>query len=138
MKRSRGRRQHATTCSDCSGVSASGNGVCACTLSSRARTVRNWPDSPVSNPGGVNRSQRGSDNRSATAMSITPVLAQNRRNSHTAVSVALTVAPERSRPPLPGVASTKCLNRARATRLIEDHSTPCPAHQPRKLATRPA
>ena len=23
-------------------------------------------------------------------------------------------------------------------RLIEDHSTPCPAHQPRKLATRPA
>jgi hypothetical protein len=32
-------------------------------------------------------------------MPITPVLAQNRRNSHTAVSVALTVVPERIRPP---------------------------------------
>ena len=135
---SRGRRQHASTASACSSVSASGNGVCTRALSARERTVRNWPDSPASNPGGVNRSHRGSDSCSATAMSISPVRAQNRRNSHTAVSVALTVAPERSRPPRPGVTSMKCLKRASDARLTEDQSTPCPAHQPRKLATRPA
>jgi len=49
-----------------------------------------------------------------------------------------TVAPERSRPSRPGVASVKCLNRARLARLIEDHSTPWLVHHPRKLATRPA
>ena len=138
MNRSRGRRQHAVTRPACSGVNASGNAVSALALSIRARTIRNWPDSPASKPGGVNRSQRGSDSWPATACSITPVLAQNRRNSHTAVSMALTVAPERSRPPRPGVASTKCLKRARLARLIEDHSTPWLAHHPRKLATRPA
>ena len=71
MKRSRGRRQHASTRSACSGVNASGNAVSALALSVRVRTLRNWPDSPASKPGGVNRSQRGSDNRSATACSIT-------------------------------------------------------------------
>ena len=65
---SRGRRQHASTASACSSVSASGNGACARALSARARTVRNWPDSPASNPGGVNRSHRGSDSCPATAM----------------------------------------------------------------------
>lgn len=138
MNWSRGRRQQASTASTCSSVNASGNGVCARAFSTRARTVRNWPDSPASNPGGVNRSHRGSDSCSATAKSINPVRAQNRKNSHTAVSVALTVAPERSRPSRYGVASTKCLNRAKTGRLIEDHSTPWQAHQPRNLATRPA
>ena len=104
-KRSRGVRQQPSTVSVCSAVSASGNGVSARAFSARARTVRNWPDSPVSKPGGVNRSHRGSDNRSATIGSISPVRAQNRRNSHTAVSMALTVEPERTRPPRPGVAS---------------------------------
>ena len=66
MKCSRGRRQHASTASTCSPVSASGNGVSARAFNARARTVRNWPDSPASNPGGVNRSHRGSDSRSAT------------------------------------------------------------------------
>ena len=91
MKRSRGRWQHAMICPACSGVNASGNAVSALALSIRARILRNWPDSPASKPGGVNRSHRGSDNWLATACSITPVRAQNRRNSHTAVSVALTV-----------------------------------------------
>jgi hypothetical protein len=72
MKRSRGLRQHPTTRSACSGVNASGNAVSALALSVRVRTIRNWPHSPASKPGGVNRSQRGSDNRSATACSITP------------------------------------------------------------------
>jgi hypothetical protein len=98
MKRSRGRQQQASTASTCSSVNASGKGVCARAFNTRARTVRNWPDSPASNPGGVNRSHRGSDSRSATAKSINPVRAQNRKNSHTAVSVALTVVPERIRP----------------------------------------
>ena len=64
---------------------------------------------PGSNPGGANRSHRGSDSRSATTCSTTLFLAQTRRNSHTAVSVALTVAPERSRPPRPGVTSMQVL-----------------------------
>jgi hypothetical protein len=72
----------------------------------------------------VNRSQRGSESRSATAWSITPVLAQNRKNSHTAVSVALTVEPARRCPRRCGVASTKCVKRARVGTLIEDQSTP--------------
>ena len=82
-KSSRGRRQHASTASTCSPVSASGNGVSARAFNARARTLRNWPDSPTSNPGGVKRSHRGSDNRSATAASINPVRAQNRSSSHT-------------------------------------------------------
>ena len=101
-KRSRGRRQQPSTAATCSAVSASGNGVCARAFSARARTVRNWPDSPASKPGGVNRSHRGSDSRSATPASITPVRAQNRSSSHTAVMTALTVDPDRSRPPGPG------------------------------------
>jgi hypothetical protein len=56
--------------------------------------------------------------------SITPVLAQNRKNSHTAVRIAFTVAPERNRPSRRGVASTKCLKRANLGRSMDDHSTP--------------
>ena len=124
MNRSRGRQQHAATRSACSGVNASGNAASALALSVRVRTIRNWPDSPASKPGGVNRSQRGSDNRAATACSITPVLAQNRKNSHTAVRIAFTVVPERNRPSRRGVASMKCLKRANPGRLMDDHSTP--------------
>jgi transposase-like protein len=52
--------------------------------------------------------------------------------------MALTAAPARSRPPGCGVASTKCLKRARVGTLIEDQSTPWDVHQPKKFATRPA
>ena len=52
--------------------------------------------------------------------------------------IAFTVVPERNRLSRCGVASTKCLNRAKPVRLIEDQSTPWSAHQPRKFATRPA
>jgi site-specific recombinase XerD len=45
---------------------AAGNADSALALSMRARTMRNWPDSPASKPGGMNRSQRGPLNRSAT------------------------------------------------------------------------
>ena len=137
-KRSRGVRQQLSTVSDCPGVSASGNGVSARAFSARARTVRNWPDSPVSNPGGVNRSHRGSESRSATACSISPARAQNRSSSHTAVSTALTVDPERCRPVRAGLASTQCLNRARSLRLTRRQSTPCAWHQLRNDAARPA
>ncbi len=104
----------------------------------RARTVRNWPRSPASNPGGKNRNQRGSDNRSATAWSISPVRAQNRRNSHVAVNTALTVAPLRSRPGRYGVASNQCLNRARSGKLIVVQSNPTSSHHDKNTAVRPA
>jgi hypothetical protein len=138
MKRSRGRRQHANTASTCSPVSASGNGVSARAFNARARTVRNWPDSPTSNPGGVNRSHRGCDNRSATTASINPVRAQNRSSSHTAVRTALTVDPDRVRPVRAGVTSSQCLNRASSASSTCRQSTPRPAHQPRNSAARPA
>ena len=93
--RSRGRRHQASTAVDCSAVRASGKGVSALDLIDLARTMRNWPDSPTSKPGGVNLSQRGSDSRSATTISISPVLAQNRNSSHTAVRTAFTVEPVR-------------------------------------------
>ena len=139
MKCSRGRRQHASTASTCSLVSASGNGVSARAFNARARTVRNWPDSPASNPGGVKRSHRGSDNRSATAASINPVRAQNRSSSHTAVRIALTVDPDRVRP-VPGRADLEPVlepGQLAPARLARQ-STPCPAHQPRNSAARPA
>ena len=138
MKCSRGRRQHASTASTCSLVSASGNGVSARAFNARARTVRNWPDSPASNPGGVKRSHRGWDNRSATAASINPVRAQNRSSSHTAVRIALTVDPDRVRPVRAGATSSQCLNRASCASSTPRQSTPCPAHQPRNSAARPA
>ena len=122
----------------CSAESASGNGVSARALSDRARTVRNCPDSPVSKPGGVNRNHRGSESRSATIGSTSPVRAQNRRNSHTAVNIALTVEPDRIRPPRPGQISSHRLNRARSGRPIRRQSTPWAWHQPRNSATRPA
>ena len=138
MKCSRGRRQQPRTVSTCSRVSASGNGVSARAFSARARTVRNWPDSPASNPGGVNRSHRGSDSRSATTASISPLRAQKRSSSHTAVRIALTVDPDRIRPVRVGVTSTQCLNRASCANSTRRQSTPCKAHQPRNSATRPA
>jgi hypothetical protein len=76
-------------------VRASGNGVSDLALIERARTRRNCPDSPGSKPGGVKRRKRGSDSLSATIAAISPVRAQNRRNSHTAVKMAFTVEPER-------------------------------------------
>ena len=96
------------------------------------------PRSPASNPGGKNRNQRGSDNRSATAWSISPVRAQNRRNSHVAVNTALTVAPLRSRPGRYGVASNQCLNRARSGKLIVVQSNPTSSHHDKNTAVRPA
>jgi hypothetical protein len=135
---SRGRRQQPTTASSCSPVNASGNGIAARAFNARARTLRNWPDSPASNPGGVNRSQRGSDSRSATAASISPLRAQNRSNSHTAVKIALTVAPDRVRPARVEVTSTQCLNRPNSANSMRRQSTPAAAHHPRNRAVRPA
>jgi hypothetical protein len=135
---SRGRRQQRSTASSCSPVNASGNGVAARAFNARARTLRNWPDSPASNPGGVKRSHRGSDNRSATAASINPLRAQNRSSSHTAVKIAFTVVPERARPARVGVTSTQCLNRASSASSMRRQSTPAAAHHPRNNAARPA
>ena len=117
--------------STCSPVSASGNGVSARAFNARARTVRNWPDSPASNPGGVKRSQRGSDNRSATAASINPVRAQNRSSSHTAVRIALTVDPDRARPARAGVDLEPVLEPGQLRQL-----DPSPVH-PLRLRTSP-
>jgi hypothetical protein len=136
--RSRGRRQHSSTATACSPVNASGNGVSARAFNDRARTVRNRPASPASNPGGVNRRYRGSDSRSATTCSIAPVLAAKRRNSHTAVKIALTVAPDRACPSRYGVTSSQCLNRARSAKPIVAQSIPPCRHQLRKTAVRPA
>jgi hypothetical protein len=129
---------HSSTAASCSSVSASGNGVAARAFNARARTLRNWPDSPASNPGGVNLSHRGSDSRSATAASINPLRAQKRSSSHTAVRIALTVVPDRGAPFRVGVTSTQCLNRANSASSTRRQSTPAAAHQPRNSAARPA
>lgn len=86
----------------------------------------------------MKRSQRGSESRSATATSTIPTRAQNRSSSHTVMSTALTVEPERTRPPRIGVASTQCLKRASSPRPTLRQSTPSASHQPRNSATRPA
>ena len=118
-------------------MSASGKGVSARALTWRTRTVRNCPRSPASKPGGKNRSRRGSDSCSATAWSITPVLAQNRRNSHIVIKMASTV-PSRRILPLPiGDTSSQCLKEARPGKSIVFQSTPRAWHQLKNTATLP-
>ncbi|WP_329130302.1 hypothetical protein [Streptomyces sp. NBC_00670] len=60
-----------------------------------ASTWRRWPDSPVSKPGGVKRSNFGWDSNAVVAAGTQPCTAPNRRNSPTTVMTAFAVPRDR-------------------------------------------